>query len=99
MTPSGTFQIINRRKDPIWYSSKGQIPPRSPENLLGAYWLGLSEPGIGIHGRPDTGPLAFDSRPTNGCVSLKNSDLKALYLISSIGTPVRIGDRLLGVKG
>ena len=57
-TPLGTFQIVVKWKNPWWYPpaspwAKGEKPvPPGPGNPLGTRWMGLSAPGVGIHGTP-----------------------------------------------
>ena len=60
-TPLGRFRIVVKWKDPWWYPpnspwAKGAKPiPPGPGNPLGTRWMGLSAPGVGIHGTPDPG--------------------------------------------
>ncbi|HWE82755.1 MAG TPA: L,D-transpeptidase/peptidoglycan binding protein, partial [Gaiellaceae bacterium] len=56
-TPAGRFSIVVKWVDPTWYpptqdawaAGLSPVPP-GPDNPLGTRWMGLSAPGIGIHG-------------------------------------------------
>lgn len=97
-TPTGTFQISAKVKNPPWYAPDGRVIEfGQPENILGTRWLNL-EPvgetdknltGYGIHGtweesRPITDPLS------NGCVRMRNSDVEELFDILPHRVPVTI---------
>lgn len=87
-TPLGSFKIVDKIPNPVWYSSKGVIPTDSPENILGSRWIGLSISGYGIHEAIDLSDLGkYVSR---GCIRMKKEDLEELYDIITIGTPVEI---------
>ena len=56
-TPTGRFEIVVKQLNPWWYPptqdawAKGLKPvPPGPCNPLGTRWMGLSAPGVGIHG-------------------------------------------------
>jgi len=85
-TPVGTFTIINRMEDPVWYKEGAIVPAESPENILGSRWLGLSEKGYGIHGTVD--PDSVGQQATQGCVRMLNADVEELYAIIPVGTQV-----------
>lgn len=89
-TPVGTFKIINKLTNPVWYSTKAVVPSGSPENILGSRWLGISQPGYGIHGT--TKPESIGSQSTAGCVRMVNSDVEELYSMVPEGTEVVIID-------
>lgn len=89
-TPLGTFKIINRIKDPVWYTQGAIVPAESPDNILGSRWLGFSKPGYGIHGTVD--PKSVGRQATKGCIRMLNSDVEELYTIIPIGTEVTIVD-------
>ena len=89
-TPVGTFDIVNRIKDPVWYTQGAVVPAESPKNILGSRWLGLSEREYGIHGTTD--PESVGSQATKGCIRMVNSDVEELYMIVPIGTKVTIVD-------
>ena len=96
-TPLGRFQIVVKAKDPTWYPpvqdawAKGLKPvPPGPNNPLGTRWMGLSSPGIGIHGTDN--PLLNDGdiNWTTGCISVENRDISDLRRILPVGTVVII---------
>jgi len=35
-TPVGTFKIVNKIKDPVWYTQGAIVPAESPDNILGS---------------------------------------------------------------
>jgi len=87
-TPIGTFKIINKLKDPVWYKAGAVVPSGSPENILGSRWMGLSVSGYGIHGT--TEPETIGKHITAGCVRMKEEDVRELYSIVPVGTEVTI---------
>ena len=89
-TPVGTFGIVNRMKDPVWYTQGAIVPAESPDNILGSRWLGISEPGYGIHGTVD--PDSVGQQATQGCVRMYNRDVEELFAIVAVGTEVTIVD-------
>jgi len=89
-TPVGTFEIVNRIKDPVWYTQDAVVPAESPKNILGSRWLGLSEKGYGIHGTVD--PDSVGRQATQGCVRMINTDVEELYTIVPVGTKVTVVD-------
>lgn len=90
-TPTGTFKIVEKLKEPDWYKEgEGVIPANNPENILGTRWLGLSEPQYGIHGGATTKDLG--TQVTNGCIRMTNPDAEELFTILPRGTEVTIVD-------
>lgn len=89
-TPTGTFDIVTRIVDPPWYVNNKVIPARSPENILGSRWLGISKKGYGIHGT--TEPESIGTQSTSGCVRMLNADVEELFKIVPVGTEVVIAD-------
>ncbi|MCM8813244.1 MAG: L,D-transpeptidase family protein [Candidatus Omnitrophica bacterium] len=87
-TPVGKFKINSRIAKPVWYKTGAIVPAGSPENILGTHWLGLSEPGYGIHGTTDSAPI--QTQQTQGCVRMYNQEVEELYTIVPIGTEVEI---------
>lgn len=73
-TPKGTFRIINK-----------QINPGGP---YGVRWLGLSSPGIGIHGTNNPGSIGKNI--SNGCIRMHNSHVIELSNLIPVGTIVKI---------
>lgn len=87
-TPEGTFKIVNRIPNPVWYKQGAVVPQDSPENILGTRWLGFDKTGYGIHGTVDATPIT--QQTTAGCVRMTNSDVEELFAIVPVGTEVTI---------
>lgn len=90
ITPVGTFKIVNKLIDPVWFKSGAILPPESPKNILGSRWLGFDIPGYGIHGT--TEPDKIGQQITAGCVRMRNQDVEELYILLPYGTQVTIVD-------
>ncbi|MCG2711220.1 MAG: L,D-transpeptidase family protein [Candidatus Omnitrophica bacterium] len=89
-TPVGQFRIVNRIVDPVWYKTGAIVPAGSAENILGPRWLGISEPGYGIHGTVDKQPI--QQQKTQGCVRMMNKDVEELFDIVPVNTEVIINE-------
>jgi lipoprotein-anchoring transpeptidase ErfK/SrfK len=90
-TPIGTFKIVNKIENPVWYKDTGAvIPPESPDNALGSRWLGFDIKGYGIHGTLQ--PDKIGQQVTAGCVRMRNADVEELYKILPYNTEVVITD-------
>ena len=87
-TPVGIFTVVNRMKDPVWYTQGAIVPAESPDNILGSRWLGLSIKGYGIHGT--TEPDTVGQQVTAGCIRMLNSDVEELYTMIPVGTEVTV---------
>ncbi|MFH1460497.1 MAG: divergent PAP2 family protein [Candidatus Omnitrophota bacterium] len=87
-TPVGEFKITNRIIDPVWYKTGAIVPAGSEDNILGTRWLGISEPGYGIHGTVDKQPIT--QQQTQGCVRMINEDVEELFIIIPVGTQLVI---------
>ena len=87
-TPEGTFKIVNKIPNPVWYKQGAAVPPESPDNVLGTRWMGFDKKGYGIHGSVD--PSDIGKYVTAGCVRLTNADVEELYAILPVGTDVTI---------
>jgi L,D-transpeptidase ErfK/SrfK len=64
------------------------VVPPGPLNPLGDYALYLSESGYLVHGTNK--PASIGLRATNGCIRLYPEDIKRLFHITPVKTPVRI---------
>jgi hypothetical protein len=89
-TPVGTFKIVTKVPNPVWYKQDAVVPPDSPENILGTRWMGIDKQGYGIHGSTD--PTSIGQHATAGCVRMVNGDVEELFSIVPIGTEVTIVD-------
>ena len=93
-TPLGRFRIVVKWKDPWWYPpnspwAKGAKPiPPGPGNPLGTRWMGISAPGVGIHGTPDPASLGYSA--SHGCIRMYIPYAEWLFGHVEIGTPVYI---------
>jgi lipoprotein-anchoring transpeptidase ErfK/SrfK len=93
-TPLGRFQIMVKWKNPWWYPpsspwAKGQKPiPPGPGNPLGTRWMGLSAPGVGIHGTPDDASIGYSV--SHGCIRMHIRDAEWLFNHVDIGSTVFI---------
>jgi lipoprotein-anchoring transpeptidase ErfK/SrfK len=93
-TPLGSFQIVVKWRNPWWYPpsspwAKGAKPiPPGPGNPLGTRWMGLSAPGVGIHGTPD--PASIGYSVSHGCIRMRIPEAEWLFNHVDIGTPVFI---------
>lgn len=96
-TPTGEFAVTRKIVHPVWHPPASirlenpQLPasvPAGPGNPLGEYWLGLSQPGYGIHGTNK--PYGVGRRVSHGCLRLYPEDIRDLFARARIGTPVRI---------
>jgi lipoprotein-anchoring transpeptidase ErfK/SrfK len=93
-TPLGKFQIVVKWKNPWWYPpaspwAKGEKPvPPGPGNPLGTRWMGLSAPGVGIHGTPQDGSIGYSL--SHGCIRMHIPQAEWLFEHVDVGTPVYI---------
>ena len=87
-TPLGNFKIVNKLKNPTWYTAGAIVPADSPKNVLGTRWMGISEKGYGIHGTID--PTSIGKQSTEGCIRMYNKDVEELFALVPVGTPVTI---------
>jgi lipoprotein-anchoring transpeptidase ErfK/SrfK len=93
-TPLGRFRIVVKWRNPWWYPpssswAKGLKPvPPGPGNPLGTRWMGLSAPGVGIHGTPDAASIGYSA--SHGCIRMRISDAEWLFRHVRIGTTVFI---------
>jgi lipoprotein-anchoring transpeptidase ErfK/SrfK len=95
-TPTGTFSIVDMQLNPWWRPpdspwAKGLDPiPPGPGNPLGTRWMGLSAPGVGIHGTPDDASIGYSA--SHGCIRMHIPDAEWLFHHVHLGTPVVITD-------
>ncbi len=94
-SPEGTCWIAEKRKNPTWHIPKSlqekyqmKTMPPGPDNPLGDYWLGLSFSGYGVHGT--NFPWAVGRLVTHGCIRLYPEDIKVLFSMVPIKTPVEL---------
>jgi L,D-transpeptidase ErfK/SrfK len=96
-TPTGSFRIIEKKKNPVWYVPESirkedpELPPfvpPGPNNPLGRFALRLSNPFYLIHGTNK--PLGIGRRVSHGCIRMYPQDIEKLYKMVKIGDPVYI---------
>jgi lipoprotein-anchoring transpeptidase ErfK/SrfK len=94
-TPQGTFHIVVKWKNPWWYPpvqddwARGLKPvPPGPNNPLGTRWMGLSAPGVGIHGTDE--PTSIGYSASHGCIRMQVPDAEWLFNQVDVGTTVHI---------
>jgi lipoprotein-anchoring transpeptidase ErfK/SrfK len=94
-TPTGRFHIVVKQMNPWWYPpvydewAKGLTPvPPGPSNPLGTRWMGLSSPGVGIHGTSDPSSIGYSV--SHGCIRMQVPDAEWLFDHVGIGTTVFI---------
>ena len=82
-SPTGTFFIANRVKNPTYYRPGVVIPP-GKRDPVGTRWMGLSKRGYGIHGTDE--PWSIGHAVSHGCIRMQDRDAEDLF------ARVRIGD-------
>jgi lipoprotein-anchoring transpeptidase ErfK/SrfK len=93
-TPVGRFSIATMQRHPWWYPpdsdwAKGEKPiPPGPGNPLGTRWMGLTAPGVGIHGTPDAASIGYSA--SHGCIRMRIPEAEWLFTRVRVGTPVFI---------
>jgi lipoprotein-anchoring transpeptidase ErfK/SrfK len=93
-TPTGHFNVVDKQLNPWWYPpaspwAQGEKPvPPGPGNPLGTRWMGISAPGVGMHGTPDDASIGYSR--SHGCIRMHISDAEWLFDHVALGTPVVI---------
>jgi lipoprotein-anchoring transpeptidase ErfK/SrfK len=93
-TPGGLFEIVDMQLNPWWYPpdspwAQGAKPiPPGPGNPLGTRWMGLTVPGVGIHGTPNDASIGYSA--SHGCIRMHIPDAEWLFQHVDVGTPVLI---------
>ncbi len=100
-TPTGDYQILNKARNPTWtvppsiqeeMANAGlevleKVPP-GPKNPLGAFWMGTSAPGVGIHAT--NRPWSVGYSVSHGCIRMLPEEIAQLYPQVEVGLPVKI---------
>jgi lipoprotein-anchoring transpeptidase ErfK/SrfK len=93
-TPLGRFHVVVKWKNPWWYPPASPwakdldpVPP-GPSNPLGTRWMGISSPGVGIHGTPEPGSIGYSV--SHGCIRMRIPDAEWLFEKVPVGTTVFI---------
>ncbi len=100
-TPLGKTRIVDKTRNPVWrppasikaeHAEKGEILPdvfpAGPDNPLGLYALRLGIPGYLIHSTNK--PYGVGMRVSHGCIRMYPEDIKKLFPMIPVGTPVHI---------
>jgi len=94
-TPAGRFDIVVKQVNPWWYPptydswAQGLSPvPPGPNNPLGTRWMGLSAPGVGIHGTDAPSSIGWNA--SHGCIRMQVPDAEWLFVHVKVGTTVFI---------
>jgi L,D-transpeptidase ErfK/SrfK len=100
-TPTGTYKIYEKRKNPIWnvppsiqeeMEEMGQevvtkVPP-GPKNPLGKFWLGTTASGVGIHAT--NRPWSVGYFVSHGCIRMLPNEIEQLFPQVELGATVKI---------
>jgi L,D-transpeptidase ErfK/SrfK len=97
-TPRGEFTIQSKLTNPVWvkpdwaFLEEGLTVPSNPAErveagILGDYALGFGK-GFFIHGT--LYPRLLGKNVTHGCIRLSDEDLRSVYKLARIGTPLLI---------
>ena len=97
-TPRGEFSVQSKLTHPAWvkpdwaFIEEGLMVPKNPaerveQGVLGDYALGFGK-GYFIHGTLYTRLLG--KNVTHGCIRLNDDDLKSVYQLARVGTPIMI---------
>lgn len=89
-TPTGNFKVLQMIRNPSWQNPwTGKVSPPGPKSPLGERWIGFWTDGknfVGFHGTP--GEHLIGQAVSHGCVRMRNKDIKALFEVVTMGTPV-----------
>lgn len=97
-TPRGEFLVKSKLTNPTWikpdwaFIEEGLAVPqnaadRAEQGVLGEYALGFGK-GYFIHGTLYTRLLG--KNVTHGCIRLNDNDLRGVYKLARVGTPIMI---------
>jgi len=100
-TPTGTYKIMNKIKNPVWrvpnsiqweMYDRGQeviteVPP-GPKNPLGSFWMATSAEGVGFHATRS--PWSVGSYASHGCFRMLPDQIEELFNQIEVGTKVKI---------
>lgn len=97
-TPRGEFAVQTKLLNPVWvkpdwaFVEEGVAIPKSAADriepgVLGEYALGFGK-GYFIHGT--LYPRLLGKNVTHGCIRLNDDDLKSVYQMARVGTPIMI---------
>ncbi len=100
-TPLGLTRVVAKARNPTWYPPESvraehaadgdplpRIVPPGPKNPLGKYAMRLGIPGYLIHST--NRPAGVGMRVTHGCIRMFPEDIRFLFNLVAVDTPVRI---------
>lgn len=91
-TPTGSFEVRQKLENPGWTNPiTGEQMPPGTDNPLGERWIGFWTDGlnwVGFHGTPNRASVG--TAASHGCVRMYNEDVRKLYEIVELGTPVTV---------
>jgi lipoprotein-anchoring transpeptidase ErfK/SrfK len=91
-TPRGQFVVRSMIKDPTWkHPWNGRLVGPGPGNPLGDRWIGFWTDGrneVGFHGT--TNESLIGQAVSHGCVRMRNRDVRSLFELVQVGTPVAV---------
>jgi L,D-transpeptidase ErfK/SrfK len=95
-TPTREFTVLTKEVNPTWEVPRSiqeesrragrslpAVVPPGPNNPLGKFWLGLSIPGVGIHGT--NAPSSIYRATTHGCIRVGPDDIASLFPRVAVG--------------
>lgn len=95
-TEQGEFTVVSREEGKTWFvppsiqkemaqhgeTVRARVPP-GPDNPLGRHWLGLSLPGLGIHGT--IAPESIYHFQSHGCIRMHPEDAESMFSMTQTG--------------
>ncbi|NJR38651.1 MAG: L,D-transpeptidase [Leptolyngbyaceae cyanobacterium CSU_1_4] len=91
-TPTGQFKVTAMLKNPGWTNPfTGEVMGAGADNPLGERWIQFwtdGENAIGFHGTPTRESVGRAA--SHGCVRMYNEDVRELYALVLLGTPVTV---------
>ena len=93
-TPLGALPRHRQVAEPVVVSARVSVGggreavPPGPDNPLGTRWMGISAPGVGIHGTNNESSIGYSV--SHGCIRMHVRDAEWLFNRVDIGTPVFI---------
>ncbi len=108
LTTEGLYTVYRKKERPYWFVPKSireedpslpPVVPPGPDNPLGEYALYLSRGSYAIHGTNQ--PWGIGRRVSHGCIRLYPEDIKELFPLVPVGTPVKViyQPYKIGIKG
>lgn len=97
LPPLGKYYIVRKKENPFWYPPPSiraedpelpEVVPPGPDNPMGDYALYLDRGLYAIHGTNK--PESIGRRTTHGCFRLYPKDIKSLFQLLPVKTPVYV---------